>query len=114
LAAGAIALGELGLTFGGAQRTSGLLGSAHMALFTFLSLSSLWVFGITYFALACVRIEGERHPFGELGAFAGTGWLRGSTAASRRYRRLALSWAGAGLMVVILATHVVRTLESRS
>lgn len=83
-----------------------------MALLTFLALSSVWFLGFTYLSASCVRLEGETHPFGEIGAFAGTGWLRGSTPASRRCRNQALAWAGIGLVVVLAGTSLARAWEA--
>lgn len=75
----------------------------------FVALSTVWLAGLTYFQIGCARLEAEFDPNGMVGALIGTGWLRGSTNDSRRARKVALYWAGMGLMVLVLATHAART-----
>lgn len=79
-----------------------------MAETFFIALSSVWLLGLTYFQVGCARIEGQFDPNGIVGAFNGTGWLRGSTQSSRRYRKWAAYWAGVGLMVVVLTTRALQ------
>jgi hypothetical protein len=82
-----------------------------MALIVFLVGSTLWVLGLMLLGLRCVRLEGPYDPFGEIGAFAGTGWLRGSTPQSRRWRSWTLGWMIGGATVLVAITVVARALE---
>jgi hypothetical protein len=79
---------------------------------TFVSLVTLWITGLTYLQSRCAALEGEAHPFGVIGALIGFDWLRGSSPESRRLRNLALSWAAAGVMVVVLGTRIAMRIET--
>jgi hypothetical protein len=78
---------------------------------TFVCLSFLWITGLSVLQMRCAALEGEEHPYGAIGALVGFDWLRGSSEPSRRWRKLTLSWAVIGLMVVLLGTRLAARLE---
>ena len=82
---------------------------ADMAMSLFVLLSAMWLGGVGYCTAMCARLEGEHELHGALGAFIGTGWLRGSNPRSRQWRRWTLSFAALGLMILIVATRAALT-----
>jgi len=82
-----------------------------MALTVFLALSSVWFLGLVWLELQRVRLEGDDHPFGDVGAFASAFRSRVGNPAVQRVHRLTLAWLGAGAIVLVGATAIARALE---
>jgi hypothetical protein len=76
-----------------------------MATLLFGWLAAVWIGGVGFCTAMCARYEAEHELHGALGALIGTGWLRGSNARSRQWRRWTLSFAAGGLMILILLTR---------
>ncbi len=93
------------------RRIEALVRSPPMALLVFLSLSSVWLLGVLLLELKRVSLEGERHPLGDVGAFAATWPFSSAGRLARRLRAWTAVWLVGGGAILAAATWLARRAE---